>query len=219
MRAINITNEKKRDSIVGFEPKGKKTEIRMVLPDGRERNTVQFVKTLNAKPLSADEIIQGDPEIDIEETGRLIGKKHKMYLTSKNEIAYHINMVQAHYDVQGSETERHALSKSASNIAVDNPIQWTGKEFPIQEAVRKFVFTRNYQLRHTSGLTYDFLYDMAKQLSVHHTMMLVGGGKKGNEPIVLSLGGTPYRGFLEGRIDGDTYCLILHLSNMELRGV
>jgi hypothetical protein len=50
-------------------------------------------------------------------------------------------------------------------------------------------------------------------------MVLVGGGKKGNEPIVLSLGGTPYRGFLEGRIEGDKYCLILHLSNMELKDI
>jgi hypothetical protein len=85
--------------------------------------------------------------------------------------------------------------------------------------LRKFVFTRNYQLRHTSGLSYDFLFDMTKQLHTRSTMVFIGGGKKGNDPVVLSLGGTPYRGFLEGRIDGDKYCLILHLTNIELRSV
>jgi hypothetical protein len=58
---------------------------------------------------------------------------------------------------------------------------------------------------------------MAKQLSTGNTMMFVGGGKKGSDPIVLSLGGTLYRGFLEGRVEGEKYCLILHLTNMEFR--
>ena len=48
-------------------------------------------------------------------------------------------------------------------------------------------------------------------------MMLVGSGAKGTNPIILNAGGVPYRGFLEGRIDGERYCLILHLSNMELK--
>jgi len=34
---------------------------------------------------------------------------------------------------------------------------------------------------------------------------------------VFSQGGEPYRGFLEGRIDGDRYCLILHLTNLEVK--
>jgi len=50
-------------------------------------------------------------------------------------------------------------------------------------------------------------------------MMLLGGGAKGNEPIVMAGGGTPYRAFLEGRVDGDKYALILRLTNMELKSV
>jgi hypothetical protein len=30
-------------------------------------------------------------------------------------------------------------------------------------------------------------------------------------------GGKPYRAFLEGRIKGDKYCLILHLTDQELK--
>ncbi len=47
--------------------------------------------------------------------------------------------------------------------------------------------------------------------------MLLGAGPKSNQPLILRRGATPYRGFLEGRTDGDRYCLVLHLSNMELR--
>ena len=47
--------------------------------------------------------------------------------------------------------------------------------------------------------------------------MLLGAGPKGNQPLILRRGSVPYRGFLEGRIEGDKYCLLLHLSNLELK--
>ena len=34
---------------------------------------------------------------------------------------------------------------------------------------------------------------------------------------MLDRNGTPYRGFLEGRVDGDKYLLLLHLTNLELK--
>ena len=33
----------------------------------------------------------------------------------------------------------------------------------------------------------------------------------------MSNGGTSYRAFLEGRVDGDRYALILRLTNLELK--
>jgi hypothetical protein len=33
----------------------------------------------------------------------------------------------------------------------------------------------------------------------------------------MNRGGRPYNAFLEGRVKGEAYCLILHLSNMELK--
>ena len=74
-------------------------------------------------------------------------------------------------------------------------------------------------MQHINGLTYDFLYDMAKKLADANAMMLVGAGAKGVEPLVMSNGGTPYRAFLEGRVDGDKYALILRLTNLELKGI
>ncbi len=80
-----------------------------------------------------------------------------------------------------------------------------------------FVFSKKYQIKHINGLTYDFLFDMARQLAEKKAVMLVGGGSKGVAPLVLANGGTSYRAFLEGRVEGEKYCLILHLTNLELK--
>ncbi len=58
---------------------------------------------------------------------------------------------------------------------------------------------------------------MAKQLAEEDAMVMLGGGAKGKEPLIFQENGTPYRGFLEGRVDGNRYKLLLHLSNLELR--
>jgi hypothetical protein len=50
-------------------------------------------------------------------------------------------------------------------------------------------------------------------------MMLVGAGAKGIGPLVMQTGGTPYRAFLEGRTQGDSYALILRLTNLELKSL
>jgi len=58
---------------------------------------------------------------------------------------------------------------------------------------------------------------MAKDLHEKDSLLLVRGGEKGDRPIVMNRGGKAYNAFLEGRVKGDSYCLILHLSNMELK--
>jgi len=72
-------------------------------------------------------------------------------------------------------------------------------------------------LAHINGLTYDFLYSMAKELEAKESLLLLGRRAKSNQPLVLRRGGTAYRGFLEGRDEGRPYRLVLHLSNLELK--
>jgi hypothetical protein len=227
MRGLNLMNDKKRDAVVAFAPAARHSSIKMTLSDGREKKNIQFVKTTRAYDTLmrryhsgealAETLIREDPELDIETTGRFISGTHKMYLDGEGGTAYRVRLVQVVKNADGSEKERREALKAAANINVDIPVRWSGREYPKQDALRTFVFTRNYQLRHTSGLSYDFLYDMAKQLHERGVLMFVGAGKKGTDPIVLSLGGTPYRGFLEDRIAGRTYALILHLTNLELK--
>ncbi|MDR2688355.1 MAG: hypothetical protein LBB76_01190 [Azoarcus sp.] len=227
MRAINLANDKKRNAEVGFAALPKKSSVMTVLPDGGARHNVKFLKSTADLDLLLERhgdlkkvgeaLIEADPEIDQELVGRFIHRTRKLYLTPDKRIAYRVNLVQVIHNADGSEKERKDVSKSLTNVNVELPIQWSGRQFPKAEAVHKFVFSRKYQIRHTSGLSYDFLYEMAKTLHEANSLMFVGGGKKGNEPIVLTTGGEPYRGFLEGRIDGERYCLILHLTNMEIK--
>ncbi len=229
MRALSIANEKKRDAEVGFASTSRARQIKMVLPDGTEQQSVKYLKTsADVDDLVAEHgdlrgvgeaIIAGDPETDIEMVGKLLPKTYKLYLTAAGEIAYRVRMVQVRYGPDGQETDRRDASKVPANITGDIPIQWSGRRFPKSAAVRKFVFARKYQLHHSNGLTYDFLYAMAKELHETDSLMLVGAGSKGNEPLIMQSGGEPYRAFLEGRVDGDKYALILHLTNMELKGI
>ena len=73
--------------------------------------------------------------------------------------------------------------------------------------------------RTTQQLVREFLQAMAKKLADAKAMMLVGAGAKGIGPLVMQTGGTPYRAFLEGRIQGDSYALILRLTNLELKSL
>ena len=83
----------------------------------------------------------------------------------------------------------------------------------------KVVFVKKYQLHHVNGLTFEFLYDIAKQLEDEQSLMIVGAGKNGKDPLVFQDGGKKYRGFLEGRTQGKKYLLVLHLSNLELKDI
>lgn len=231
MRAINIANDKTRNAQVGFEVKKDKNVIKMVRPDGADFSNVRLLKsTLNTEPQLlidsfgssidlAQAIIYDDPEIDFEKVGMKLSGVKKVFLSDSGKIVYSLTRQEVVYSPDGEEKEVRKYSDTESNINGDIPIRWTGKLIPKEKAVRMFVFAKKYQVKHINGLTYDFLFDMAKQLHEKNSLMLVGGGDKGVGPLVLSNGGTPYRAFLEGRINGDKYCLILHLTNLELKAI
>jgi hypothetical protein len=138
-------------------------------------------------------------------------------LRQSGEVAYRVNMLQVIYDPSGNEKERRELTKALSNITGDSYIQWSGRKFPKNEVIRKFVFSKKYQLRHTDGATFDYLFAMAKELDELNALMYVGSGAKGTEPLIITQGGEPYHGFLEGKVVKDKYLLVLHLSNMEIK--
>jgi hypothetical protein len=86
-----------------------------------------------------------------------------------------------------------------------------------KDVVRRFAFRRTLQIRHVDGLSYDYLFAMAKELDEADEMVMMGGGSKGKAPLIFQTNGTPYRAFLEGRVEGERFQLLLHLSNMELK--
>ena len=121
------------------------------------------------------------------------------------------------FDPQGEEKERRAPVDVLSNVDAEVPVRWTGKNIPIVEAVRRFAFQRRLQLSHGNGITFDFLFEIAKTLHDTQTLMLVGAGDKGTDPLIFRANGKPYRGFLHGRVDDKRFQLFLLLSAMELK--
>ncbi len=166
----------------------------------------------------AQALIDGDPEIDVEHVGRSIGETNVVFLTSKGEFLHSPpKIIEVITGADGAEKERRDPIDVESNVDDERPVRWTGRKVPIVDAVRRFMFRRTLQVTHVDGVTYDFLHAMAKELAADRSLMLVGAGAKGSEPLVFQANGRPCRGFLEGRVDGEKYQLMLHLSDMELK--
>ena len=163
-------------------------------------------------------LVDGDPELDTEVVGRHIVRTETVFLSAAGEVLHSSpQIMELLLDPDGTERERRTPEDAPANVSDELPVRWTGRKMSKDELVHRFAFKRTMQLRHVDGLTYDFLFAMATELDDEESMMLVGGGPKGRDPLVFMENGTPYRGFLEGRIQGEKYQLLLHLSNMELK--
>ena len=79
MRSINITDEKKRDALVGLESHAFVSPYRQIAPDGSPARPVKFVKNVRENGLEAlvkraggsldgvaRLLLDGDPEVDLE---------------------------------------------------------------------------------------------------------------------------------------------------------
>lgn len=228
MRKIHVTNAGGRNATVSMEglmqPKGS----RPGLPD----RDVSFTRYLACTENGLHErlvaahgedygqaLVDGDPEIDMERVGKRVGDTDRIYLSSTGDVLYAApRVVEVILGPDGSEKGRRAPEDIEANINDEGtPIRWTGRKMPKRDAARRFVFRRTVQVRHVDGVTYDYLFEMAKTLADEDVVMMLGGGKRGRDPLVFQTNGTPYRAFLEGRVDGEKYQLLLHLSNMELK--
>jgi hypothetical protein len=231
MRGINLSNANKRDATVSIETRISEKKVTFVLKDGSVKKTTKILKTVKSNELSElvrkygsldnlSSVMQSeDPEIDIEKTGMILSDIRSVYADDANNIVYQVRFEEVIKNPDNSVKEQKPYVETVSNTASDIPLTWTGKMIPKLQAVRSFVFSRKYQISHVNGLTYDFLFDIARNLHEQNSLVLIGGGKKGNEPLVFQNGGTPYRAFLEGRVKDNRYILILHLSNLEIKEI
>ena len=227
MRKLHVMNAAARDALIqvatlapGPAPalgaEGKKVSFRRFLAATEEgshhRMQVRFGDDYGQA------LVAGDPEVDLERIGRRISATDTVYLASNGEVLQATpQVVEDIFGHDGSEKLRRVPEDSPANVAEELPVRWTGRKMKRREAVRKFAFKRTMQLRHVDGLTYDFLYAMAKELHEGDQMVLLGAGPDGKAPLIFSTNGLSFRGFLEGRVDGPRYQLLLHLSNLELR--
>lgn len=166
----------------------------------------------------AQSLLDGDPEIDMEVVGRRIGRTASVFLDHEGQALFAPpQVVEVLLGPDGSERERREPSDTHANVNEAIPLRWTKMRLPLTDVVRRFAFRRTIQLQHTDGLSYDYLYAMAKSLHDAEEVVYIGGGEKGKDALIFQDNGSPYRGFLEGRIDGTSYMLLLHLSSLELK--
>lgn len=224
---IHLANAKGRDAYVTVATLKAKPAPKLSMPDDPVvfRRYLTSTETGTHAALAAQfgetyatQLVQGDPEVDMEQVGQYIEHLQRVYLDPDGHVlTVEPNMIELLTNPDGSERERREPQDMDANIAHALPVRWTGKRIDLSEAVRKFSFKRRMQLRHSDGLTYEFLFGMAKELGDTRSVMLLGSGEKGTGPLVFQTNGRPYRGFLEGQVQGTSYRLTLLLSDMELK--
>ncbi|MEM7782850.1 MAG: hypothetical protein AAF939_12335 [Planctomycetota bacterium] len=229
MPEINICNSVGRDAAVNMESVGLPLRVRWLDSKNRQARNIRvlkstvdhdirsLVKKFDGIENISQALIDGDPEVNLEMTGSFLTSTSRVFVDQDQKLVHRIQQFEIIKDPQGNVKDRRPREVMTQNVSGDLPLRWSGKFIKKSEVVRKFVLGNKMQLMHINGLTYDFLYGMARDLEERKSMMLLGGGTKGNEPIILRRGSSPYRGFLEGRTDGESYCLLLHLSNIELK--
>ncbi|MEZ5440938.1 MAG: hypothetical protein R3F15_05575 [Lysobacterales bacterium] len=117
----------------------------------------------------------------------------------------------------GEEKTRRPHLVRRPNLDELHPVK-LGKRMPMAEALTGFAFKQMLQLAHTDGLSFEFLRDLAADLAQKQEVALLGGGPKGNLPLVLREHGSAYRAFLYGEVDdAGRYQLLLLLSDQELK--
>ncbi len=178
---------------------------------------------LPAATVTAAALIEGNPELDLGTAGRLLRDATAVYLDTTGErpsIATELKELEVVYTADGQEKERRARAFKSANLDTTAPLK-IARRLPIKDCLPRFVFRAMQQLVHTDGLTFDFLYGLAKSLQDSQSMAVVGSGPKGAGPLILRDGGSPFRGFLYGEAEGSgdqaQYRLLLLLSDQELK--
>lgn len=233
-RLISIADAKKRDA-----------QIELVSPERPER--VRWMRKGNGAPLALERLIKstektsyealvarfagdldalgkalalGDPEIDLEQVGRRLGNATRVWVGPEGNVLYAARVLQIVTAIDGAEKSRADFVDVEATVGEEQPpLLWSGRLLPIDQVVRRFALVRKVQLRHVNGLTFDFLYEIAQQLDRENKLLVVGAGPKAQLPLIFQTNGSPFRGFLEGRVEGETYRLVLHLSNLEIKRV
>ena len=230
MAEINLTDNKGRDAVVAansvaitkrynyIDSKGAAVVSKTILRSRVGYDIETIMDSCGGDLGNAGQaLIDGDPDVDIETFGEFLEETSRVYVNDDRQIVYKITQWENIHTPDGKVKDRRPKEDVEQNVSTETPLKWTGKMMKKSEVYNKFMFSGKMQISHVNGLTYDFLYSMAKELSDADSLLLLGAGTKGNQPLIFRRGALAYRGFLEGRIDGKRYALILHLSNMELK--
>ena len=227
-RKIWLGDHRGRDAVVALVPRHRKQDLQYADTNGSPVRFSRVVKctqdtgweSLRIKygdpERVAQALLSGDPEVDIDVVGRETGSCDRVYVDGQGKPLYAARPVEVLFDCNGNETASRDPVEVPSNLVPDAPPVWSGKLISRDEAVRRYAFTRAFQVRHTNALEFDFLYGLAAYLENQGSLVLVGSGPRGTGPLITERNTKPMKAFLGGRTLGDKYSLILHLASFEL---
>lgn len=232
-RLISIADAKKRDAQIELVSPSRRDRVRWMqrgtgaplklerLIKGTEKTSFEaLARALGSPEALSKALIEGDPEIDLEQVGRRLGNSTRVWVGPDGNVLYAARVLQVVTAPDGVEKSRTDFVDVESTVGEEQaPLLWSGRLMPADQVVRRFALVRKVQLRHVNGLTFDFLHDIASQLDAEGKLLVVGAGPKAQMPLIFQTNGAPFRGFLEGRVDGERYKLVLHLSNLELKSL
>ena len=227
-RRVRLADHRGRDATVLLVPIGESVKRRHQNMDGRPVQSVRRVRAtgqtcadaLFARYPDPDELsrslIDGDPELDVEMTGRVTGPCDRVHIDGEGQVLYAPSVVEVRCGPDGMECERRPLSMRPSNLVTPAPPVWSGVLSPRAEIIKQYALTRAYQVMHTNALEFDFLFCIAAHLDERKALAQIGSGRRGNGPLICERNGPKYRGFLDGKVQGDAMRLVLYLAAFEL---
>lgn len=197
---------------------GTKVKHRRILAFDSTFSTERILQE-NGNDLST-QLKASDIEVDIESAGKIIGRTHRIVVNDDFQPVYDYKEVDILRKTNGEEIRReHKTSKSNINDVI--PVIVSDHYLTPKEMLLKYIFRKSYFLFHKDETSYGFLFELAKFLADKNQFARVfsfNPETKKPEPLVLYQGGTLFSAaFLEGRIRDREYCLILHLSDRELK--
>jgi hypothetical protein len=219
MKSLHLAKEDATNAKVTLgHTGGKKTKILICTPQGLPTQTETLHRGQSQKePANGEELVQGDPEADLENAGRILADTTRAYQDPEKNVLVGDFSKMATTRGPDGEIKSHEIHKpKKQNIDDILPVKM-GKRIPVKEAFEKFAFGNAYVLTHEDGVQYEFLHGIAKSLGQSQEMAFLGAGQKGNAPLVFMEGGTPYRALLAGQTEGEKYRLVLLTTRTELK--
>ncbi len=196
-------------------PKGKKVYSHRLLAYDTSKGTDKILALENVPTQLKD----GDPEMDMESAGRRIRTNNIVVDKDMNPV-YTYKAFDILVKPNIKPIERPHVVREA-NVNATLPVRLTEKMVDPAELMTRYIFRKTYFLWHQDGASYKFLYDLAKRLAEQKKFVRLQAydqDAKKTAPLILYPRATPYpAAFLEGRIDGDKYCLLLHLADREFK--
>lgn len=180
---------------------------------------VRGIKELPATPETVEALITSDPEIDLNWAGRIVDTCSRAFFKrGSTSVESAFEVIDVVFNADGTEKERRPYAPKSANSNHDTFPVVVGKFVPVEKFLNSFVITRTYALLHDTGVTFDFLFQLAKKLADSNSVALLGAGAKGNAPIIFQDGGKGYRCALMGKIEeGNRYQLLVLVLGQELK--